>query len=557
VPTTGLHKKTHASQFFARKSLAVFAVVAALGTSSFVALVPANADVVTSEETFTYTVNVDDSATVNGCVAACPTNLVIPATLAGHSVTAIKTYGFAGKDLTSVTIPNSVTTIGVGAFRSNNLTSLTLGSAVALIQEKAFENNKLTTVTIPNSVTSIGLGAFRINSLTSVTLGSSVAVIEERAFEYNKLAALVLPGSMKAIRDYAFAGNLLTSLTIPDSVTSLGSFAFSGNLLSSLTIGSGLTAIEASAFKDNNLTSLTLPETVTDIGAYAFANNNLTAITLPQSLTKVQIAAFANNNLTGITLPEKLQVVGDLAFAQNNLTSVLLAGSCPSTIGTFAFEGNTGLTAVTINYLAEGCGDTFSGVPVNRLARIGFPATAPRIRWTVPGDGQAKVAIWRPVRSVGSPITRYDYTLDDGVTWSVVDPASTNSSIIITGLTNGTRYTIRVRAFNSAGKGAVSNAGYVTPRRGADAPTITALTGLSAKIKVEFEAPVFNGGSDIKRYAYSVDGGAWHTWGAGALSTTQYIRGLKPKVTYSITLRAYTKAGWGAISSAVTAKTTR
>jgi hypothetical protein len=86
--------------------------------------------------TWTYLLN-GDEATITGCVATCPTELVIPSKVDGYSVTSIGGYAFHNNQLTSVTIPDSVTSIGSGAFRSNQLTS----------------------VTIPDSVTSIGNGA--------------------------------------------------------------------------------------------------------------------------------------------------------------------------------------------------------------------------------------------------------------------------------------------------------------------------------------------------------------------------------------------------------------
>jgi len=95
--------------------------------------------------------------------------------------------------------------------------------------------------------------------------------------------------------------------------------------------------------------------------------------------------------------------------------------------------------------------------------------------------------------------------------------------------------------------------GLTTP----DAPTITALTGLSAKLKVELQAPSSDGGSKITRYAFSVDGGSWHSWNAGATGSPQIIKGLKRNTTYSIRLRAYNKFGWGAISEAVSGTTSR
>ena len=96
-----------------------------------------------------------------------------------------------------------------------------------------------------------------------------------------------------------------------------------------------------------------------------------------------------------------------------------------------------------------------------------------------------------------------------------------------------------------------------TPVEIRTAPTITALTGLSAKLKVEFQAPDSNGGPKITRYAFSVDGGSWHTWNAGATGSPHFIKGLKRNTTYSIRLRAYTKLGWGSISDAVSGTTSR
>ena len=81
---------------------------------------------------------------------------------------------FQGRNLTSVTIPNGVTSIGSYTFANNQLTSVTIPNSVTSIGEGAFAENRLTNVTIPNSVTSIGVGAFRNNQLTSVTIGANV-----------------------------------------------------------------------------------------------------------------------------------------------------------------------------------------------------------------------------------------------------------------------------------------------------------------------------------------------------------------------------------------------
>ncbi len=117
-------------------------------------------------------------------------------------------YGCSG--LTSITIPNSVTSIGNQAFSGcSGLTSITIPSSVTNIGLSAFEGcSGLTSITIPNSVTSIGNHAFRgCSGLTSITIPNSVTSIEDNAF-------------------YGCSG--LTAITIPSSVTNIGWSAFEG-----------------------------------------------------------------------------------------------------------------------------------------------------------------------------------------------------------------------------------------------------------------------------------------------------------------------------------------
>jgi len=233
----------------------------------------------------------------NSANPACPKAVDIPSTIGGVPVTIIGNASYPGaftsKNLTSVTIPNSVTSIGDSAFYNNQLTNLTIPSSVTSIGNAAFSDNQLTNLTIPSSVTSIGNAAFSDNQLTSLTI----------------------PNSVTSISNYAFSNNQLTSLTIPSSVTSIGAYAFSDNQLTSLTIPNSVTSIGYGAFSDNQLTSLTIPSSVTSIGNYAFSNNQLTSLTIPSSVTSIGSGAFQANAIREVIIPNSVTSIGEQAFA--------------------------------------------------------------------------------------------------------------------------------------------------------------------------------------------------------------------------------------------------
>ena len=202
--------------------------------------------------------------------------------------------------LASITIPNSVTSIGGGAFSGcSSLTSVTVPNSVTSIGTYAFQGcSSLSSVTIPNNVTSIEAGAFSgCSSLTSVTIPNSVTSIGDYAFDgCSGLTSVTIPNSVTSIGDWAFRScTALTSVTIPNSVTSIGSYAFYGC---------------------SSLTSVTIGESVSEIGNSAFENcTSLTSITIGESVSKIGYSAFSGcSSLTSITIPNSIRSIGDWAF---------------------------------------------------------------------------------------------------------------------------------------------------------------------------------------------------------------------------------------------------
>ena len=272
-----------------------------------------------------------------------------------------------GKEVTSVTIPESVEEIKASTFAGcSDLTSITMPEyVITSIGEYAFYNcSSLTSITIPVFVTKIGKEAFRgCSNLTSITIPEYVTEIGDYTFEYC---------------------SSLTSITIPESVTSIGNSAF--YLCSSLTaaiilspevkIGEDVFGRHNGTFKcaypntmDNPFESdvhaiafdpkspivdnytiygpgrksvlfvpynkdgdYAVPSSVTEIGAGAFSYlPNLKTVEIPNDVTSIGNNAFANcKTLETVILPMKLETLGSAAFANSSsIKNVVFNGPTP------------------------------------------------------------------------------------------------------------------------------------------------------------------------------------------------------------------------------------
>jgi len=304
----------------------------------------------------------------------------------------------------SLTIPSSVTTIGINAFSAcSNLTDiivdpenssycsidgvlydkevsvlikcpegkkgdLNIPSSVTTIGDYAFYYcERLKSVTTPNSVKTIGQWAFAYcTGLTSVTIPYSVTTIGDNVFYYcERLKSVTIPNSVKTIGQWAFAYCTgLTTVTIPYSVTTIGNSAFlaCSNLTDIIvdSENSSYCSIDGILY-DKEASVLincpgkkegepTIPGSVTVIGSNAFSFcAGLTSVTIPSSVKTIGNEAFsACTGLTFVTIPNSVTIIGDYAFLScTGLTSVTIPGSA-TTIGNGAFLGCTGLTSVTI-----------------------------------------------------------------------------------------------------------------------------------------------------------------------------------------------------------------
>jgi len=174
-------------------------------------------------------------------------HIVIPSTYNGLPVASIRENGFKDSAILSVSIPNSITSIGNNAFNS------CIG---------------LTNVKIPDSVTSIDGGAFSgCTGIKNVILGNSITSLNGTFSGCTRLSSITIPNNVISLNGTFYGCTGLTSITIPNSVTSIGDYTFNGC---------------------TNLSSITIPNSLTSIGHYTFIGcTSLTSITIPNSVTSI------------------------------------------------------------------------------------------------------------------------------------------------------------------------------------------------------------------------------------------------------------------------------
>ena len=178
------------------------------------------------------------------------TDVVIPSEINGKKVVAIADYAFTSRGVTPTTISNTKKVMPSDLYNDNKASvhKLVMPSPTGL---------GITSVVIPNTVTTIGVNAFSGNKLTTIVIPSSVTSIGIGAFRNNKLTKLTIPGSVKNIGNEAFSSNQLTSITLSDGVTSIGNRAFENNQLIEVVIPSSVTSIGWGAFAKNQGTTIT------------------------------------------------------------------------------------------------------------------------------------------------------------------------------------------------------------------------------------------------------------------------------------------------------------
>lgn len=176
-----------------------------------------------------------------------PTEVTFQTSNNGTTIT-----GQVGTISGSLVIPPGTIVIGDGAFTdASGLTAVTIPNSVTAIGVDAFAGTSLTEVTIPDSVTSLGSSAFQgVTSLAIVSLGTGLTIIEGSTFQNTGLITLDLSGTnVTTINQAAFRGVPLTSVILPPTLTTIGRYAFGYTNLTEIVIPASVMQIMNNAFQ--------------------------------------------------------------------------------------------------------------------------------------------------------------------------------------------------------------------------------------------------------------------------------------------------------------------
>jgi len=250
---------------------------------------------------FQYKIEDDNSCTITD-YDGMASSLSIPSAINGHTVKQIDTGALSdNRIITSVTIPNGVTTIGFSAFNGCiKLEKIKFSSNLDTVCENAFNNTKWFN-NQSNGLVYVGKVAYKYKGdmprNTKITVKSDTVSISESAFkDCANLTAILIPSSVKHIDKYAL---------------------YNCQGLTKLNFNDGIERIENDAFGAcEKLTSVNFSETLKSIGAFAFVEcKKLSEITIPQSVTSVGEYAFSGcENLASVTVSDDLPYVGGRAF---------------------------------------------------------------------------------------------------------------------------------------------------------------------------------------------------------------------------------------------------
>ena len=306
----------------------------------------------------TVAVNWDGTLTWVGYGHGCYTgNVTVPQTVTHdgktYTVTRIADYAFYFCNVTSVTLPSTIESIGVEAFRGTWNVELNLPSSLRKLGSGAFAETQIQEITIPSGVEELPNFAFRGSQVSKVTIPSTVKRIGKECFYESHITNCNLPYGVERIEDGTFYGTPLNEVNLPATINYIGNYAFKNTKIANIMLSEGIDSIGSEAFRESALQQITLPTTVTYLGENAFREcSSLTYASMNCPGLK-EIGQYTFYNCTSLNqmsvLPDAVQTIGLYAYhgcsALDNFE--IGASSLLTSIGEQAFKG-TGIYLINI-----------------------------------------------------------------------------------------------------------------------------------------------------------------------------------------------------------------
>lgn len=288
------------------------------------------------------------------------TSAVIPESIEGVPVTALRSYTFQGNtSLKSVTINAGITELGDYSFKGcSALESVKLPETVTSIGAQTFiDCTSLKDINLPNAITEIGGQAFRgCASLGSVTLPTGMTSTGTGFYFCTGLEEITIPSSVTTITQNAFYGcTALKTVRLPDT----------------------LTTIEARAFTDcSSLAEISIPDSVTSIGGVAFSGcSSLESFRFPKTITIIESKALAScSSLKEVKVPKTVRNIERQAFLDCDAITDFYVGASKAEWKEYvqiAREGNGRIVDTIITFHYNGYDSTPVGpdtpIPIDQI----------------------------------------------------------------------------------------------------------------------------------------------------------------------------------------------
>lgn len=275
---------------------------------------------------------------------------------------------FSYSNLSNITIPEGVESIGAAAFRNcRNLKEITLPRTLRVLESTVFSNcqdlenvyilsdklseipddtffrcSRLKEFSIPESVTSLGKAVFYYTSnLSTLIIPSGVSKIGSECFAASGITSIDIPDVVTELPGAMFSGcRNLKAIKLPKNLSSLSERMFSGcHSLEKIVIPTGVTTIPSACFYDCfSLADVDFPPYISFIGSDSFIRcSELKTVNIPQGTTIIYAEAFYDCSINELSLPSTLREVGGWAFGLGDIKELTLPIALEK-IGSYAFD---------------------------------------------------------------------------------------------------------------------------------------------------------------------------------------------------------------------------